>query len=154
MEQGIRNSAKAIIIRKGQLLLTKNSDHLGEYFLLPGGGQHHGETLHQALKRECREEIGTDVCVGELRLIREYLGKHHEFAEYDIDLHQIEYMFECEIPPEYSPVSGIQPDGYQIDVMWVDIHSLSQYRIYPSVLKELLLNDLNDLDTLYLGDVN
>jgi len=34
----IRNSAKAIIIRDGCLLLIRNRDEEGDWFTLPGGG--------------------------------------------------------------------------------------------------------------------
>jgi 8-oxo-dGTP diphosphatase len=71
----IRNSAKAIIISSNKVLLTKNQDDDGIFYLLPGGGQEHGETIHKALIRECVEEIGEQVEIGELLHIREYIGK-------------------------------------------------------------------------------
>ena len=64
---------------------------------LPGGGAEFGETLHEALHRECREEIGCDVEIGPLRFIREYIAAHHEFAAEDPEAHQIEYMFVCRL---------------------------------------------------------
>ncbi|GAJ98969.1 MutT/Nudix family protein [Geomicrobium sp. JCM 19055] len=57
----IRNSAKAIIIDDNCVLLTKNEDRDGYFYLFPGGGQEHGETLQQTLIRECREEVGKKV---------------------------------------------------------------------------------------------
>jgi ADP-ribose pyrophosphatase YjhB (NUDIX family) len=53
-----RNSAKAIIVREGRLLVTRNSDPEGDWYILPGGGQNHSEPLHATLRRECLEEIG------------------------------------------------------------------------------------------------
>lgn len=41
----IRNSAKAIIIKDGRILLTKNEDQFGTFYLLPGGGQEKGVSL-------------------------------------------------------------------------------------------------------------
>lgn len=154
LHRQIRNSAKAIIVRDEMLLVTRNKDHLGEYYLLPGGGQRHGETLHEALRRECKEEIGADIEVGELILVREYIGRNHEFAQHDSDTHQIEFMFQCRIPAFYSPQDGVQPDGPQTGVTWVPIRSLSGYRIYPSVLGRILGNRLPEGTTVYLGDVN
>ncbi len=89
----IRNSAKAIIIKEDKVLLTKNQDNEGYFYLFPGGGQEHGETLHQALRRECLEEVGYEVEVNELLHIREYIGKNHEYASFDFNVHQIEYYF-------------------------------------------------------------
>ena len=62
----IRNSAKAIIVKDSKVLLTKNEDNEGVFYLFPGGGQEHGETLPETVKRECLEEIGQQVEVGEL----------------------------------------------------------------------------------------
>jgi ADP-ribose pyrophosphatase YjhB (NUDIX family) len=66
----IRNCAKAIIVRDGSILAVKYADEGGEYFALPGGGQLHGETLPEALARECHEELGVSVRNQGLRFIR------------------------------------------------------------------------------------
>lgn len=76
----IRNSVKAIIIKDNKILTMKGKDDDGFYYLLPGGGQNHGETMVEALKRECLEEIGCNVEVLHLQIIREYIGKNHEFS--------------------------------------------------------------------------
>jgi 8-oxo-dGTP diphosphatase len=49
-----------------KILLTKNQDDEGYFYLFPGGGQEHGETIHNALLRECMEEVGEEVEIGEL----------------------------------------------------------------------------------------
>ena len=65
---GIRNAVRAIIVRDAHiLLLRKQGGGPGDRFALPGGGQDAGETLFQALQRECQEEIGTSVEVGRQR---------------------------------------------------------------------------------------
>ena len=86
----LRNSAKAIIIQNNRLLAIRGKDPWGDYYLLPGGGQRAGETILEALQRECLEEIGTTVVTHDLRLVREYIGRNHEFAEYAGDVHQVE----------------------------------------------------------------
>jgi NTP pyrophosphohydrolases including oxidative damage repair enzymes len=150
----IRNSAKAIIIKDGKLLCTKNKDDWGFFYLLPGGGQEPGETLFEALKRECMEEISAVVEIGDILLIREYIGKHHEFTEWDLDMHQIEFMFECSVSNEIELKNGMIPDGMQIGLEWLKIDNLNDYRIYPSVLKEVLGEYGKKTDVVYLGDVN
>lgn len=85
----IRVSVKALILEKNKILMTRNRDAIGDWYLLPGGGQIHGETLLDALKRECIEEIGAEVEVGAIRLVRDYIGRNHEFSEHDGDAHQI-----------------------------------------------------------------
>lgn len=150
----IRNSAKAIIIKNGKLLCTKNKDHLGIFYLLPGGGQEPGENLIDALKRECMEEVSADISVGDIRFIREYIGKNHEFAEEDADIHQNEYMFECKLVSGGEPKSGSIPDTMQIGVEWLDIKKLKEYRIYPGALKKVINEDGTFKNKVYLGDVN
>ena len=74
----VRSSAKAIIVRDGQLLVTVNRSANGEEFCcLPGGGQQPLESLTQALQRECLEEIGVRVRVGALLYVRDYIAKNH-----------------------------------------------------------------------------
>lgn len=146
----IRNSIKAIIIKNDKVVLTKNIDKEGEFYLLPGGGQDKFETMHEALKRECLEEINVNVEVNELFLIREYIGGNHEFAEFDSEVHQIEYMFLCDIIDEENLGNGIIPDSMQIGVSWISLDMLPEIRLYPSVLKKKLLKSKE----VYLGDVN
>ena len=78
--QPIRNSAKAIIIEGNKLLAIKLVDEEGYWYCLPGGGQEPGEALHDALRRECREEIDAEIEIGDLRFVRDYIGKNHEYA--------------------------------------------------------------------------
>lgn len=150
----VRNSAKAIIIQNGKLLTIKYIDAQGEWFTLPGGGQEAGETLTQALKRECLEEFGVEVEVGPLRYIREYIGKNHEFADHDLDAHQIEHMFICSIAEDLPDMEGINPDPGQVGIAWLPIEGLTSCRLYPKSLRALLISEHNLSGPVYLGDVN
>ncbi|MEM1095652.1 MAG: hypothetical protein AAGJ10_13715, partial [Bacteroidota bacterium] len=46
---------RALVIFKGKLLTIKMQDSSGIFYILPGGGQRHGETLREGLMRECLE---------------------------------------------------------------------------------------------------
>jgi 8-oxo-dGTP pyrophosphatase MutT (NUDIX family) len=59
-----------------------------------------GEELKDAVARECIEEIGCSVEVKDIIHIREYIGKNHEFAEWDSEVHQVEFYFDCSISGE------------------------------------------------------
>ncbi|WRP04551.1 NUDIX domain-containing protein [Rossellomorea aquimaris] len=149
----IRNSAKAIIIRDNKILLTKNKDKEGFFYLFPGGGQEQGETLHEALKRECIEEIGREVEVGELSHIREYIGRNHEHASFDYDVHQMEFYFKCSMFNEMDKDSApTNPDSHQVGVEWMDFTELSKCRLYPKKIIHYLNRDLTPV--VYLGDIN
>jgi len=129
----IRNSAKAIIIKDEKILLTKNQDTLGIFYLLPGGGQEPGESIVEALKRECLEEISSEVSVRDIRYIREYIGKNHEFANLDSEIHQIEYMFVCFLKPGFEAKNGSEPDKMQIGVEWIEL----RYQRYSRFMKRM-----------------
>lgn len=150
----IRNSAKAIIIKEDKILFTKNRDDEGYFYLYPGGGQEHGETLRNALIRECIEEIGANVEVGELLQVREYIGKNHEHSSIDFNIHHVNFYFACTIKNEdgehFEPTN---PDSHQIGIEWILINDLPQYRIYPRELSKFLLTGSNK-SPVYLGDIN
>lgn len=150
----VRNSAKAIIIQNGQLLTIKYLDAEGEWFTLPGGGQEPGETLVQALKRECLEEFGVEIEVGPLRYIREYIGVNHEFAKHDFDTHQVEHIFICSLAEDLPGAAGFNPDPGQVGIAWLPVKSLTSCRLYPKYLRALLVNEPELSGPVYLGDVN
>jgi 8-oxo-dGTP diphosphatase len=150
----IRTSAKAIIVQGDCLLLVRYKDENGDWYILPGGGQKHGEPLAEALQRECQEEIGTTVQMGELKFVREYIGGNHEFAESDREMHQVDFMFECGISPAYTPANGTAPDTMQTGVEWVPLSDLENRRLYPKVLSSTLRNGMSGMSCTYMGDVN
>jgi ADP-ribose pyrophosphatase YjhB (NUDIX family) len=88
----VRVAVKAIVMRDGQLLVTRNVDAQGFFFLVPGGGQEHGEPLPVALQREVMEEVGVPIEVHDLVLVRDYIARNHEFAQ-ESDAHQLELFF-------------------------------------------------------------
>ena len=152
----IRNSAKAIIIQGDKVLLTKNQDNDGYFYLFPGGGQEHGETLRQALIRECMEEVGQQVEIGELLHVREYIGKNHEYASDDFDVHQVEYYFISKIVNETKDnIEPSNPDSHQVGIEWIAINDLPEYRVYPKTLRKYIIKYLKGVKSpVYLGDIN
>src|SRR5947208_17034206 len=116
---GARVSAKGLIVADGALLCITMRDDEGDYFSLPGGGQEYGERLDEALRRECREELGVAVDVHELLWVRDYISLHHEFAAVEPETHSLELMFRCTLAPDAQPVVGETPDTDQIGVAWL-----------------------------------
>ncbi|WP_199621239.1 NUDIX domain-containing protein [Paenibacillus alkalitolerans] len=149
----IRNSAKAIIIHDEKILLTKNQDQFGYFYLFPGGGQEFGEELTNTLFRECIEEIGAEIIVHELMYVREYIGKNHEFAEWDSDAHQVEFYYKCQLKDINIELwNGINPDSNQVGIEWVDLKSIEQIRLYPKTLGNIIKSKVKS--RVYLGDTN
>lgn len=145
----VRNSAKAIIIEDGCILVVKYAATDGFVYCLPGGGQQNGEPLINTLKRECLEEISAAVDVGELFYIREYIGHHYGRPGF----HQVELMFHCILQERYECINGHETDIGQIDVEWLPIDRLDQYRLYPNAIILLLMNKQDTHKLVYLGDV-
>lgn len=84
-----RLSCHAVILREGmdemEVLLLKAT--YGSYsWGLPGGALEPGETIHQALLRECREELGLSVEV-------QYLSGVYYHQHYDSQA----FIFRCKI---------------------------------------------------------
>ena len=150
----IRSAARAIIIQNDSVLLVQMKNDDGEFFILPGGGQFHGETLVQSLQRECVEELGIDVSVGRLVYTREYIGKNHQFDHRHNNFHQIEHVFVCEILNDSQLGNGHETDKKQIGYRWIKLNELSEYKVLPSPIKSLLQTDDLALSNSYLGDVN
>lgn len=55
---GYRVSVKGLIYDDGKLLFVRERSNTWD---LPGGGLEHGEGIAEALRRECREELGTEI---------------------------------------------------------------------------------------------
>ncbi len=140
----IRNAAKALIIRDGCLLAMKMRFEDGVFFILPGGGQEPGETLAEAVRRECREELGAEVIVHELRFVREFLRERP---------HRVEFMFRCTLAPEVAPGAGDRPDEGQLGAVWLPLARLPQTRLYPLGLRSLLGGAADEGCPVYLGDL-
>ncbi|WP_372404067.1 NUDIX hydrolase [Acinetobacter piscicola] len=56
-----RMSSHAVICNAQQQILLLKATYADHAWGLPGGGLDVGETIHEALIRECREEIGCEI---------------------------------------------------------------------------------------------
>ncbi len=158
-EQAIRLSAKAVIVDDGAILLTRNrhpDDPGGDFYLLPGGGQRHKESLAACLRREVLEETGLSIVVGDVLWIRDYIGANHEFAAHDGDVHQEEVMFSCSIDVSVPAIAVAEPDEWQVGLEWVPLDQLSRIRLFPaSLAPHLIAHAAGGREgPSYLGDVN
>ena len=147
----IRNCARAVIIRDGAiLLLHKQSPSYGTRYVLPGGAQDETETLKSALVRECQEELGTRVMVGDLLCVAENFKP--KSTDQNLIKHSIEFLFLCEIPGNYVAANGPAPDKNQTDVFWLPLRDLATAPIFPVDLRQILTAD-TEKTPLYLGQI-
>ena len=129
----MKTRVRAVIIEQGKILLVHRVKPMKEYWVFPGGGLEENDVSPQlGLVRECREEIGVTVEVGEL-LMEEPLGQD-----------QIELFFRCCIVdgkvgtgtgPEFSRDKTIS-GTYGLE--WLDTKNLNGLDLQPERLKTLI----------------
>ena len=149
---GIRNTAKAMIIRDGSILLNRcfDPDH-GEYYTLPGGGQHQYETIGQALIRECLEETGHKVRIVRFAAFCEEICMDEEVRRIYPDYsHKCHHIFICEIEHENQAVPT-ELDDMQLDSEWSSLERLDQLKILPELLSNNIKELLKQDGAIFLG---
>ena len=84
--------AAALIFQDGKLLATKRGDspypYVAHKYEFAGGKIEPGERGEDAVKRELKEELDMDVCVGNL-----YASDTYEYPDFIITL----WLYECEM---------------------------------------------------------
>lgn len=115
-----RVAAYAVIIRDGQILLSKIAPHISAEGLwtLPGGGLDHGEDPRDAVVREVHEETGLDVTIGPTA---------HTFSLHlpdtwrkgrRVDAHSLRIVYEGWVPPDAPPPRVVEVDGSTVEAAW------------------------------------
>jgi len=147
----IRNAARALIVRDGNILLLRKHDEIkGERYALPGGSQEPGETLQQALSRECLEEIGTDVTIRDLVHVADYFKPRSTIPP--STRQAVEFLFACEVPADYRAQNGHRPDKHQVAVVWTPREQLPKLTLQPLALAGRLTDTTETL--VYLGTID
>ena len=131
MERGIRNSAKALVIRNGRMAAVKIADNGEEWYVMPGGGQEPGEQLCDAVRREVAEELGIAVECGELLFVIEGVQGER--------FHRVDLVFACRDMGDI-PGAELHGDTHQTGVEWLDIAALNTLPLYPSKLRRPIMN--------------
>jgi len=145
----VRTAARALIVEVGSLLVVEYRDAEGPWYLLPGGGQLHEETLEACLRREVREELEVDIEVGPLRYVREFLSSDHPGSHLGPGFHQLEVVFEARVVGAARPRMPASPDYLQRGVRWLRLETLMQHRLHPLSLRARLME--GEGGAAYLG---
>lgn len=150
---GIRNATRAVILRDEHiLLLRKQGGGQSDRYALPGGGQDSGETLQQALNRECQEEIGTGVEILRLIHVADYFKPRDTDPPSTRQL--LEFLFECRVPSDYIATNGHHPDKHQVEVVWMALAELPHIAIFPRSLAAYLKQTAQQPAPVYLGEID
>ena len=153
LDPSIRNAARALIVRDNHiLLLRKQGGERGERFALPGGAQDPGETLQDALNRECLEEIGTRVQIHDLVGVADYFKPRDTLPP--STRHVVEFLFACMLPEDYTPHNGHRPDKHQIEVVWAGLAGLGSMVLQPASLAGVIGGIRAGEQGVYLGSID
>ena len=143
----IRNSAKALILHDGKLLLNRCVSRLGIYYALPGGGQHDGELLTEAVRREVMEETGLTVEPMRMSAIFERVSEARDGSV----AHKMYFIFLCKYMEDIPEKEPVERDAYQTGMEWVPLEKVKKANLFPRVIRDNL-NALLDMgETIYLG---
>lgn len=125
-------SAKAVIVHRGRLLVVRKRKGRdgATYASLPGGHVEPGESLVEALERECQEELGTTVAIG---------GLIGVLDQADGDQSKIQALFRCRLEEPEELGFGPSPDHDQEDVHWQAVDALDD--LTPEALCEFVRSE-------------
>lgn len=143
----VRNSAKALILHEGKLLLNRCVSNYGVYYALPGGGQHEGELLTEAVKREVIEETGLSVEPMRMCAVFERVS----LSRGGSGAHKMYFVFVCKYLSGVPPVEPAERDMYQTGMEWMTIARARSANIFPRVIRDNLDALIDYGETLYLG---
>ena len=137
---GIRSAAKAIITDDGKILLNKDIDVNGQtVYSLPGGGQNEGESLTDAVIRECLEETGYTVRPVRFAALCELICTDETLrTRYPDHAHRVFHIFICEITG-HERLAPTEFDAMQVDGEWLEVSSLSGTNLRPRILGESVM---------------
>lgn len=138
----MKRRVRAIICEENHYLFIHHTRQDREYWVFPGGGVEDDDAdLETALIRECEEELGVRVEVGEL-----YTKTYFEMDGEE----QEQHIFFCKITsgelgtgqgPEYQPDSGYE-GSYEVE--WVHITEMEYRHILPEVVKDKLIEERDE----------
>ena len=127
-----RIAARVLVEEKSKILFSKCKDERGIFYTLPGGGIEKTELAKEAAFRECLEETGYKIKVGELVLVKEFIKKIPIVEAWKNGIHQIELIFKCKLDKSFEKEIPKHQDVYQISLEWLAISELHKHRIYPT----------------------
>lgn len=148
----IRNAAKAIVLHGNKILLIKcHVPDIGDYFALPGGGQHQHETMEDAVIRECLEETGYTVVPNAFVALYEEIytlaSVREKYPDYS---HKILHIFRCSLSGNV-PIAPSEPDSGQLGCVWVDVDEIASINLLPAVVRANMPSLIHSQFPLFLG---
>ena len=139
MNVGFKNAAgnfslraAALIIYDGRILLAKSDNY--DCFYTVGGGIHQNETSHEAVLRECYEEIGDHFEIDRLVFVQERF-----YTVENTQYHEIVFFYLMK-KKDIELYSGANTDQNNEHLYWIPIDELETMNIAPAFLSAAVKN--------------
>lgn len=126
----VRLAVRAILIEDDRILLAQFLDASGPWYVTPGGGVQHGETIEEAFHRELYEELGARAEFGAVAFIREILADRLETTNLPVGFHQVEVFVHGRLLPGQT-LRMVAPDASQVGLVWVPLVELHTLPFFP-----------------------
>ncbi|MCG3179309.1 MAG: hypothetical protein BIFFINMI_01643 [Phycisphaerae bacterium] len=147
----LRLAARGLVRDGDRVLVVEYRDSRGEaFYAVPGGAVTPGEPLSEVVRRECLEETGAQVQVGDALFVCEFTVGPDPLWDPNEAIHQVEIHFDCRVTGGGQPEPGRHPDQGQTGVRWMSVAELRKVRFYPAKALELIDSPVGDRP-VYLG---
>ncbi|MGL5810663.1 MAG: NUDIX domain-containing protein [Nocardioides sp.] len=134
-------AGRAVIRYDDRLLLVTD----GGYWYTPGGRMEPGETLPECVAREVQEETGTEVTVGDIVAVSEFLDP--ETGE-----HKVECFFSAELTAAPDAIGTWHDTGGPVrSVGLFDAAQLAAMIVHPAWIIRALAEGTTDAGPIYLA---
>lgn len=109
----------ALIWDQDRFMICQRPEHKARGLLweFVGGKTEPGETMQEALVRECKEELAVTISVGD-----PFMDVTHEYPDLTVHLSLFNTTIEKGIPQKLE----------HVDIQWITVHEIDQYQFCPA----------------------
>lgn len=133
--KAIHITARAVIITNDHILCAYNPKEKDRTYYLPGGHLEHHEKMEDTIKREMREELGTE---GSLKRLLGVIETTFDANPLICHNHSVSFYFEVDVPQlTPSPQEFLAKDGSDT-LVWIPLNKLTDYPLRPKMLARIL----------------
>lgn len=138
-QHGTRFTFRVVgIVIHDERVLFQRSDEPEQFYFLPGGRAEMGEMAEETLKREMREELGTEIHIERLLYVVENLFTHEDESHHEIGFYFLMTLLEA--PRLHTQGEQFLWKGEEEHLQWgwLPIAQLPGLPIYPQFLRTAL----------------